>query len=81
MIQFHDEQNHRELMLTPLLFTPHDNYLRSSKSFQGGLKFGCLKPTKNQQFMFNEAVKNDLENSKETQQHNIKHTLSHHCVI
>jgi hypothetical protein len=27
MIQFHDEQNHRELMLTPLLFTSYDNYL------------------------------------------------------
>jgi hypothetical protein len=34
MIQSHDEQNHRELMLTPLLFTSHDNYLRSSKSFK-----------------------------------------------
>ena len=30
MIQFHDEQNHRESMLTPLLFTSYDNYLRSS---------------------------------------------------
>jgi hypothetical protein len=27
MIQFHDKQNHRELMLTPLLFTSYDNYL------------------------------------------------------
>jgi hypothetical protein len=27
MIQFHDEQNHRELMLTPILFTSYDNYL------------------------------------------------------
>jgi hypothetical protein len=27
MIQFHDRQNHRELMLTPLLFTSYDNYL------------------------------------------------------
>ncbi len=65
MIQFHDEQNHREWMLMPLLFTSYDNYLRSSKSFQKGLKFGCQKPTKNGQFMFYEAVKNDLANSKE----------------
>jgi hypothetical protein len=34
IIQFHIEQNHRELMLMPLLFTSYDNYLRSSKSFQ-----------------------------------------------
>ncbi len=27
MIQFHDEQNHRELMLAPLLFTSYENYL------------------------------------------------------
>jgi hypothetical protein len=27
MIQFHDKQNHRESMMTPLLFTSHDNYL------------------------------------------------------
>jgi hypothetical protein len=27
MIQVHDKQNHRELMLTPLLFTSYDNYL------------------------------------------------------
>ncbi len=33
IIQFHKEQNHRELMLTPLLFTSYDSYLRSSKSF------------------------------------------------
>jgi hypothetical protein len=70
MIQFHDEQNHRESMLTPLLFTSYDNYLRSSKSFQASLnwieKFGCQKPTKYGQFMFYEAVKNDMANSKET---------------
>jgi hypothetical protein len=41
MIQSHDEQNHRELILTPLLFTSYDNYLQSSKSFQVGLKFVC----------------------------------------
>ncbi len=34
MIQFNDEQNHRESMLMPLLFTSYDNDLRSSKSFQ-----------------------------------------------
>jgi hypothetical protein len=27
MIQSHDEKNHRELMLMPLLFTSYDNYL------------------------------------------------------
>jgi hypothetical protein len=45
MIQFNDEQNHRESMLMPLLFTSYDNYLRSSTSFQVHLnwieKFGC----------------------------------------
>ena len=45
MIQFHGEQNHRESMLMPLLFTSYDNYLRSSKSFQVHLnwieKCGC----------------------------------------
>ncbi len=70
IIQFHDEQNHRESMLMPLLFTSYENYSRSSKSFQEHLnwieKFGCQKPTKYGQFMFHEAVKNDLENSKET---------------
>jgi hypothetical protein len=30
MIQSHEKQNHIELMLTPLLFTSYDNYLRSS---------------------------------------------------
>ncbi len=70
MIQFHDKQNHIELMLTPLLFTSYDNYLRSSKSFQVSLnwikKFGCQKPTKYGQFMFYEAVKNDMANSNKT---------------
>ncbi len=27
MIQSHEEQNHRESMFMPLLFTSHDNYL------------------------------------------------------
>jgi hypothetical protein len=72
MIQSHDKQNHRESMLTPLLFTSYDNYLRSSKSFQvslnwlGDVKFGCLKPSKYGQFMFYEAVKVDTTNSKES---------------
>jgi hypothetical protein len=70
MIQFHDEQNHRESMLTPLLFTSYGNYLQSSTSFQVRLncieKFGCQKPTKYGQCIFYEAVKNDLANSKET---------------
>jgi hypothetical protein len=68
-IQFHDEQNHRESMLMPLLFTSCDNYLQLSKSFQVRLNwienFGCQKPTKYGQCMFYEAVKNDLENSME----------------
>jgi hypothetical protein len=34
MIQFRDEQNHRESMLMPLLFTSYDNHLQPSKSFQ-----------------------------------------------
>jgi hypothetical protein len=81
MIYFHDKQNHRELMLTPLLFTSHDNYLRSSKSFQVSLnwikKFGCQKPTKYGQFMFYDAVDNDIANSKETTFNNtISSTLS-----
>ncbi len=37
MIQSHDEKNHRELMLMPLLFASYDNYLGSSKSFEEGL--------------------------------------------
>jgi hypothetical protein len=68
-------------MLTPLLFTSYENYLQSSKSFQVHLnwieKLGCQKPTKYGQFMFYEAVKNDLANSKETSFNNtISTTLS-----
>jgi hypothetical protein len=81
MIQFRVKQNHRESMLMPLLFTSYDNYLQSSKSFQVHLtwieNFGCQKPTKYGQFMFYEAVKNDLANSKETSFNNtISTTLS-----
>ncbi len=36
-------------------------------------KFGCLKPTKNGQFMFYEAIKKDMANSKET---SFKNTIS-----
>ncbi len=81
MIQFHDKQNHRESMLTPLPFTSYNNYLQSSKSFQVSLnwieKFGCQKPTKYGQCMFYEAVKKDLANSKEASFNNtISSTLS-----
>jgi hypothetical protein len=56
IIQFCNEQYHRELMLMPLLFTSYENYLRTSKNFQVSLnwieKFGFLKPTKNEQLCF-----------------------------
>jgi hypothetical protein len=45
-------------------------------------KFGCLKPTKNGQFMFYEAVKKDMANSKETLFNNIiSSTLSFITVL
>jgi hypothetical protein len=71
MIEPHDEQIHRESMLMPLLFASYENYVRSSKSFQDGWNWTegfniCQKPTKYGQSMFCEAVKVDLENSKET---------------
>jgi hypothetical protein len=45
-------------------------------------KFGCLKPTKIGQFVFYEAVKNDLANSKETSFYNtISCTLSSITVL
>ncbi len=86
MIQFHDNQNHKESMLMPLLFTSYDNYLRSSKSFQVSLnwieKFGCQKPTKYRQFIFYEAVKNDMAKSKEASFNNkISSTLSFITVL
>ncbi len=73
-------------LLTPLLFTSYDNYLRSSKSFQVHLnwieKFGCQKPTKYGQFMMYEAVKNDLANSNRTSFNNtISTTLSFITVL
>ncbi len=51
MIEPHDEQIHRELMLMPLLFASYENYVGSSKTFQEGLNWMedsniCQKPTK-----------------------------------
>jgi hypothetical protein len=51
MIEPHDEQIHRELMLMPLLFASHENHVRSSNSFFEGWKWMedlniCQKPTK-----------------------------------
>jgi hypothetical protein len=68
MIEPHDEQIHREWMLMPLLFASHENYVRSSKSFQEGWNWMedlniCQKQTKYGHVMFCEAVKVDLENS------------------
>jgi hypothetical protein len=37
MIESHDKQNHREMMMMPPLFTSHDDYIQSLKSFQEGL--------------------------------------------
>jgi hypothetical protein len=80
VIQSHDEQNHQELMLMPLLFTSYDNYLQSSKSFQESLSWMkdveiCQKPTKYGQSF--EVVKVDMANSKETSFSNtISSTLS-----
>jgi hypothetical protein len=56
------------------------------KQFQVSLnwieKYGCLKPTKNGQFMLYEAVKKDLANSKETSFNNtISSTLSFITVL
>jgi hypothetical protein len=73
-------------MLTPLLLTSYENYLQSLKSFQVSLnwieKLGCQKPTKYGQFMFYEAVKNDMANSKETSFNNtISSTLSFITVL
>jgi hypothetical protein len=62
-------------MLMPLLFTTYDNHVQSSKSFQEGCHgmedFNiCQKPSKYEQSMICEAVKFDLQNSKETSFHN-----------
>ncbi len=82
MIKPHAEQMHRESMLMPLLFASYENYVQSSKSFQEGLNWMedlniCQKPTKYGQAMFCEAVRVDLENSKESSfHHTITSTLS-----
>ena len=81
MVEPHDEQMHRKLMLMPLLFATYENYVKSSKSFQEGWNWMedlniCQKPTKYGQSMFYEAVKNDLVNSKETSFNNTISTIS-----
>ncbi len=87
MIESHEERNHREMMLMPLLFTSYDNYIQSSKSFQEGLNYMedlkiCQKPTKYGQVMFCEAIKFDMANSKEALfSHTISNTLSLITVV
>jgi hypothetical protein len=71
MIQSHDEENHKKMMLMPLLFTSYYNYLQSSKSFEEDLNWSedltiCQKLTKYGQVMFCEAVNVDIANSKDT---------------
>jgi hypothetical protein len=71
MIESHEEKNHREMMMMPLLFTSYDNYIQSSKSFQEGLNWMeslkiCQNLTKYGQILFCEAMKVDMANSKET---------------
>jgi hypothetical protein len=71
MIEPHDKQNDRELLLMPLAFTTYQNYTRSSKSFQKGLNWIkdskiCQNPTKYGQIMFCKAVKVDMANSKDS---------------
>jgi hypothetical protein len=68
MIQSHDEENHRELMLIPLLFISYEIYLQSSKSFEEGLTWSedltiFQKRTKYGQVIFCEAVELDMINS------------------
>ncbi len=57
-------------MWMPLPFASYDNYVRSSNSLFEGCNWMedlnmCQKPTKYGQSMFCEAVKVDMENSKE----------------
>jgi hypothetical protein len=71
MIEPHDEQTHRKSILMPLLFAFHENYVRSYNSFFEDWNWIkdlniCHEPTKYGQSMFCEAVKVDLENSKES---------------
>jgi hypothetical protein len=70
IIEPHDEQIHRQSMLMPLLFASYDNYVRSSNSFFEGCNWMedlniCQTQTKYGQSMLCEAVKVDMENSKE----------------
>jgi hypothetical protein len=85
MIESHEEQNHRESMLMPLLFTSYDNYIRPSKSFQEGLNWmEDLKICQIQIWtvLFCEAVEVDMANSKETSFSNkISSTLSLITVV
>jgi hypothetical protein len=82
MIEPNDEQIHRESMLMPLPFASYDNYVRSSNSFFEGCNWMedlniCQKPNKYGQSMFYEAVKVDMETSKESSFHyTITSTLS-----
>jgi hypothetical protein len=81
MIEPNDEQIQSESMLMPFLFASYENYVRSSKSFQEGLSWMedlniCQKPTKYWQLMYCEAVKVDMEYSKELSFH---HTIS--CTL
>ena len=70
IIEPHDEQIHRQLMYMPLLFASYDNYVQSSNSFFVGCNWMedlniCQTQTKYGQSMFCEAVKVDMEDSKE----------------
>jgi hypothetical protein len=82
MIEPHDEQIHRELMLMPLPFASYENYVQSSNSFFEGWNWMedlniCQKLTKYRQTMFCEAVKVDIKKSKKLSfHHTITSTLS-----
>jgi hypothetical protein len=78
IIEPHDEQIHRESMLMPLLFASYNNYVRSLNYFFEGCNWMedlniCQNQTKYGQFMICEAVKVNMENSKET---SFKKTIS-----
>jgi hypothetical protein len=71
IIEPHDEHIYRQSMLMPLLFASYDNYVQSSNSFFEACNWMedlniCQTQTKYGQSMFCEAVKVDMENSKET---------------
>ncbi len=57
MVEPHDVQIHRELMLMPILFTSYENYVQSSNSFFEGWNWMedlniCQKPTEYGQSSF-----------------------------